>query len=81
MERIAHEKEIASFSKKGYVFTVYESEYWFLAGRFQVTRRAVNTQETEIVQKDLTSEELVRYLAHCAEDGSIMKEESDGSHL
>ena len=75
-----HNREIASFSKKGYVFTVTEfreepSGYTVNNVKYEVTRRAINTQETEIVQKDLTSEELVRYLAHCAEDGSIMQEE------
>ena len=75
-----HNREIASFSKKGYVFTVTEfreepSGYTVNNVKYEVTRRAVNTQEIEIVQKDLTSEELVRYLAHCAEDGSIMQEE------
>lgn len=82
-----HKREIASFSKEDYLFTVEEQReepsestynmvrYFVL--RYFVYRRPLGSTQQTIVQKDLTVSELVRYLAHCAEDGSLMRSDKE----
>lgn len=71
-----HVSNIAEFSKAGYLFRVEEhSKEPSISGdmpRYAVIRRKLGDKVEEITQSNLTVREAMRYLAHAAEDGSLL---------